>query len=485
MNRKMIAYSLGKALRIEGLLLLIPMILSFAYRDGGRRPFLITVLLCLIIGTWICRKEPKDKELFIKDGFIVVAGTWILFSLFGALPFYISGEIPHYVDALFETVSGFTTTGSTILTDIEALSRSLLFWRSFTHFIGGMGVLVFVIAVLPMERNHGEGSTINILKAEVPGPEFGKLTSRLTVTARILYGIYMAITAALVVFLLIGGMNFFDALTTAFSTAGTGGFSAHNASIRFFNSPFIETVLTVGMLAFGVNFNLYHAMLLRGFKPLKESSELRYYLGIYFSFVLLIAVKNLNLYPNFATSWHHAAFTASSVMTTTGFVTENFQLWPTLSKILLVLLMFMGACAGSTGGGLKIYRVRILLKAIMAEVKRMISPNRVVSIESEGSLVDQEKLRSILSYFAIYTFFFVSMVILIAFEGKDLTTTFTSVVTTFNNVGPGLNAVGPVENFYQFTPFSKIVFVITMLAGCLEILPIMILFVPDIWFKRY
>lgn len=484
MNRKMIVYSLGKALRIEGLLLLIPMILSFSYQDGGRKPFLFTVLLCIIIGTLTCRKEPKDKELHIKDGFVIVAGTWILFSLFGALPFFLSGEVPRYVDALFETVSGFTTTGSTILTDIEALSRSLLFWRSFTHFIGGMGVLVFVIAVLPVERNHGEGSTINILKAEVPGPEFGKLTSRLTVTARILYGIYMAITAVLVVFLLLGGMNFFDALTTAFSTAGTGGFSSYNDSIRYFNSPFIETVLTVGMLAFGVNFNLYHAALLRGFKSFKESSELRYYLGIYFIFVLLMTVENLNLYPNFATSWHHAAFTASSVMTTTGFVTENFQLWPTLSKILLVLLMFMGACAGSTGGGLKIYRVRILLKATMAEVKRMVSPNRVVSIESEGSLVNQEKLRSILSYFAIYTFFFVFMVILIAFEGKDLTTTFTSVATTFNNVGPGLNAVGPVENFYQFTAFSKIVFIITMLAGRLEILPILILFVPDVWLRR-
>ena len=244
MNRKMILYALGKALRIEGLLMMIPMILAFVYGDGGRFPFVITIALCLVIGSLSGRKKPEEEELHIKDGFVVVAGTWILFSLFGALPFFLSGEIPHYVDALFETVSGFTTTGSTILTDIEALSSSLLFWRSFTHFIGGMGVLVFVVAVLPRERNKGEGSTINILKAEVPGPEFGKLTSRLNVTARILYGIYMAMTVVLIVFLLIGGMKPFDAVTTAFSTAGTGGFSPYNDSIRYFNSPFIETVLT-------------------------------------------------------------------------------------------------------------------------------------------------------------------------------------------------------------------------------------------------
>ncbi|ERJ83320.1 cation transport protein [Peptostreptococcaceae bacterium oral taxon 113 str. W5053] len=484
MNRKMITYSLGRALRIEGMLLFIPFLLSILYQDKGTLPFFITMVLCLAIGSLMAMKKPLKEDFHIKEGLILVAGCWALFSIFGALPFFISREIPNYVDALFETVSGFTTTGSTILTDIERLSKSLLFWRSFTHFIGGMGVLVFVVAVLPMDRNQGEGSSINILKAEVPGPEFGKLTSRLNVTARILYGIYIVMTAVLVAFLLAGGMSLFDAVTSAFSTAGTGGFSAHGESIKFFNSTYLEIVLIVGMLAFGVNFNLYYAILMGGWKNIWENDELKYYLGIFATATIFMAIKNMDLYTSFGESLKNAGFTASSIMTTTGFVTVDFQHWNAFSQGILVLLMFIGASAGSTGGGLKVYRIGVLFKTVFAEVKKVLNPNRVVNVQHDGHVLEKDKVRSICAYFVIYMFFFVLSFVLISLEGKDLVTSFTAVATTINNVGPGLSRVGPVENFFHFSIFSKIILTIDMLAGRLEILPILILFVPDVWKRR-
>lgn len=482
MNRRMIIRSLGFSLLILGATMLFSLAFGLYYGDAGRFPLLWSAAVTAGVGGLLTKVKPERYTLDIKEGFILTAFVWIFSSIFGALPFVLSGAIPNVLNALFETVSGFTTTGSTILSEIESLPPSILMWRSFTHFIGGMGVLVFVVAILPRGRDN-DSHSINVLKAEVPG-EFGKLTSRLANTARALYAIYVGMTLVLTVILLIAGMNLFDALTTSFATAGTGGFSPHNASIAYFNSPTIEWILTFGMLAFGVNFNLYYAKLMTGGRIFTKSREFMRYVEIFLGACLLMALKNLSLVGNFLTSLRDSAFTAASVMTTTGFITVDFEAWPTFSKGILLMLMFIGACAGSTGGGIKVGRIVVLGKAALAEIKRIIHPHRIVAVRDETGVLTSEKLRSVLSYFVLYIFVFAISFLLVTWEGKDLITSFTAVATTMNNVGPGLELVGPVQNFAHFGDFTKIVLIIDMLAGRLELIPILVFFVPEAWFRN-
>lgn len=452
------------------------------YADSGRVPLLLSAFVTAGVGAILTRIKPKNYTLDIKEGFILTALVWIFSSIFGALPFLFSGAIPNVLDALFETVSGFTTTGSTILSEIESLPKSILMWRSFTHFIGGMGVLVFVVAILPRGRDN-DSHSINVLKAEVPG-EFGKLTSRLANTARALYAIYVGMTILLTIILVSCGMTLYDAVTTAFATAGTGGFSPHNASIAYFHSPTIEWVLTIGMLAFGVNFNLYYAKICTGGRIFTKSHEFLRYVEIFLGAALFMALKNLSLAGDFFTSLRDSAFAAASVMTTTGFITVDFEAWSTFSKGILILLMFVGACAGSTGGGIKVGRINVLGKAALAEMKRIIHPHRIVAIKDETGIVSSEKLRSVLSYFVLYIFVFVISLFIVTIEGKGLITSFTAVATTINNVGPGLELVGPVQNFAHFGGLTKFVLIIDMLAGRLELIPILIFFVPEAWFRH-
>ncbi len=403
--------------------------------------------------------------IYAKEGLIIVATAWIFWSLAGALPFVLSKSIPSYVDAFFETVSGFTTTGSTILTEIEGLPKGILFWRSLTHWVGGMGVLVFVMVLTSLD----EKNSMHLMRAEVPGPEADKLVPKARGTARILYGMYFALTAIEVVFLLAGGMNLFDAVTHAFSTAGTGGFSSYNASVAHFNSAYIDGVITVFMILFGINFNLYFFLLLKEFKSVFKNEELRAYLGIIAGATVVITCNIAGGYHSLLKAFRYAAFQVASVITTTGFVTADFNKWPELSKCVLLLVMVIGASAGSTGGGIKVSRLLILVKSIRRELKTMIHPKAVNIVKINGKKVKEETMRGVYVYFIAYILILIVSVLLISINNFDFTTSFTGVLTTLNNVGPGLNLVGPVENFAKFSDFSKIVFCVDMLIGRLEI----------------
>ena len=479
MNYQMIGFVIGRILLTEAALMALPMLVALLYGESVL-PFLLPILVLVLLGGALGLPRPKRTALYARDGFAVVALAWILVSAFGAVPFVLSGDIPSMVDAFFETVSGFTTTGSSILREVESLTRSGLFWRSFTHWVGGMGVLVFVMAVLPMSDGHG----MHLLRAEVPGPTVGKLASRMGDSAKILYGIYLAITVLEIVLLLAGGMPLFDACVHAFGTAGTGGFSCRNLSVGAYQSAYFDVVIGVFMLLFGVNFNLYYFLLTRHFREVFRSEELRAYVVIVAAAVGAITLDILHIYGSALTSLRHAFFQVSSIITTTGYATVDFNLWPEFSRGILVVLMFVGACAGSTGGGIKVARVVILIKASYADMRRMLHPNAVSTVRFEDKTVSDRQLRGVHLYLTVYLLVFTASFLLLSLEQFDMVTTFTALASCINNIGPGLEMVGPMGNFADFSPFSKLLLSFDMLVGRLEIFPMLLLMAPSIWKRR-
>ncbi|MBO7670936.1 MAG: TrkH family potassium uptake protein [Oscillospiraceae bacterium] len=476
MNRRIVGNTLGKVLLAEAALLLLPMTAALFAREPVL-PFLSTILLLLVSGFLLTRIRPRSPELFAREGFVCVGLSWILMSLFGALPFVFSGDIPLLIDAWFETVSGFTTTGASILENPELLSRGCLFWRLFTHWIGGMGVLVFIAAVLPVSGD----SYIHIMRAEVPGPTVSKLVPRVRKTARILYLIYLVLTAVECLLLVLGGMSFYEALLHSFATAGTGGFSTRAASIGAYQSVYIEMVIAVFMLLFGCNFNLFYLILIGQVSTALRSEELRVYLGIIAGAVLLIAVNIMKSCGGFLSGLRYAFFQVMTVLSTTGFSTCDFDRWPELSRWVLVLLMFIGGCAGSTGGGMKVSRIIILLKSCHAELRRMIMPSRVRRIWFEGRTVGDQTVQSVQVFFFLYLLITGTGTLLLSLDGCDLTTNLTASIACISNVGPGLSAVGPSGNYLFFSPLSKLILSLEMLLGRLEIFPMLFLFSPRVW----
>lgn len=480
MNYRMIGYILGKMLRIEAVLMLLPAFVSLLYGERSGLSFLIVSGVLLVMSLVLSRK-PSNTSIYAKEGFVIVALAWIFWSAFGALPFVITEAIPHFVDAFFETVSGFTTTGSTILTNIEALPKGVNFWRCLTHWVGGMGVLVFVMAIIPL----GDKGAMFLMRAEVPGPTCDKLVPKTQSTAKILYGMYILLSFMEVIFLLAGGMNLYDALIHTFSTAGTGGFNNRNASVAFYDSAYIDAVITVFMLLFGINFNLYYFLFLKNFRDVFKNEELRVYLGVVAGAILLITVNISHLYAAPLKAFRYAAFQVASIITTTGFITANFELWPEFSKAVLLLLMIIGACAGSTGGGMKVSRILILAKTIGKEIRQILHPKSVNVVKLDGKRVSDESTHGVYVYVICYIVILAGSILLITVDNFDFTTNFTAVLTTLSNVGPGLAKVGPIENFSQFSYFSKLVLSIDMLVGRLEILPMLMLFAPQVWRKKF
>ena len=479
MNYKMVLYTMGRVVLLEAAFLVLPMAVSLLYGERCAVSFGLTILVALAVGfllTFLCRGSHGTSS--IKDGFMIVALTWIMLSAIGALPFVFSREIPSYVDAFFETVSGFTTTGATILTDVEALSRGMIFWRSFTHWIGGMGILVFVVMLMKTTDR-----SINILKAEMPGPTVDKLAPKSRDTARILYLLYSSLTVLETVLLLLGGMGLFDSVVHSLSTAGTGGFGAYNASAANF-SPYIQWVLTVFMLLFGVNFNLYYLLLLGRVRDIFRNTALKVYLGIIAAAVMIITVDILPLYQNFSTSLRQASFQVAAIMSTTGFVTADFTVWSPLSKTLLLLLMFLGGCAGSTAGGLKLSRIIILCKMARRELRRTLRPRVVDVIKMDGHRLEEQTAHSVAVYFALYMLCIGALLVALSFSPFDMETNLFSSVSCFNNVGPAFGMAGPVGNYSLYQPVLKLLLCAGMLLGRLEIYPMLLLFVPAAWRRK-
>lgn len=482
MNYRMISFYIGRILLIEGILLAFPAVVSVIYGEDTLFAFALTIAALAVIGSLALHKRPGTTSIYAKEGYVIVALAWILMSLFGALPFYLSGHVSEFTDSFFETVSGFTTTGATILKDIEALPKSLLFWRSFTHWIGGMGILVFVIALMPKTEN----SSMHVMRAEVPGPTVGKLVSKLRASARILYGIYCVLTAVQVIMLLAGGMPFFDSLVTSFATAGTGGFSVLGKSIEGYNSLYSEMVIAAFMLIFGVNFNLYYMFLVKQGKQAIKSEELRWYIGIIVAAVLIIA-SNLFLsnHDGLAESFRYAFFQVSSIITTTGFSTTNFDTWPMVSKFVIVFLMFVGACAGSTGGGIKVSRLIILVKSALRDIKKAINPRSIETVKIDKRTMEESVVKSVSVFFATYMLIAGVSMLVCAIDGFDFETTSTAVISCMGNIGPGLGAVGPYGGFADFSKLSKLVLCFDMLAGRLELIPMLMIFSPYAWARKY
>lgn len=477
MNKRMISYAIGKLLLITGLLLFTPVIVSLIYHETQGLYFGLVGIFLIVLGYLMSRKVPKKKNIYAREGFVIVALSWILVSAFSAIPYVLTGEIPRYIDAFFEMVSGFTTTGSSILTNVEALSHTSLFWRSFTHWIGGMGILVFVIAFIPI----ASGRSMHILKAEVPGPVVGKLVSKARVTARILYIIYAAMTVIEIILLLAGGMPLFDSILNAFGTAGTGGFGIKNASIAAYNSAYVDVVITVFMILFGINFNLFYFILIGKFKDVLRSEELKCYLGIIFVAIFVIVLNILPLYNNVLEAIRYASFTVGSTITTTGYVVVDYGKWPLLSQMVILLLTFTGAMSGSTGGGIKISRIVMYFKNAKNELTRALHPHSVQIVKFENQPVDKNVIGSIQGYLTVYLIIFVISLLILSCYKIDFTSAFTAVATCLNNVGPGLNVVGPVGNFSSLSDVSKLVLSFDMLAGRLELFPLLLLFAPSQW----
>ena len=480
MNRRMIAYILGWILIAEAILMAPSLLVGAIYREPSHRFFLLPMLLLLVLGGVFVIRRPQNTAIFARDGCFIVAASWTALSVFGALPFYLSGYFETIWDSIFEITSGFTTTGATILTDIEALPKCLLFWRSFSHWIGGMGVLVFVLAIAPLADER----SMHLLRAEVPGPAVGKLVPRIRETAKILYGVYSVLTLALILLLFLGGMPFFDSVCHAFGAAGTGGFSIKNIGIAHYDSAYIETLLGVFMLLFGINFNIYYFLLIRHVRETLKSEELKWYGAIVIFSTLAIALNVAALYPTFEESLRHAFFQVSSILTTTGYTTIDFaQQWPQFSQHLLILLMLIGACAGSTGGGLKISRLILLIKSFIQEIRRIISPRSVRMIRLDGQVVSNETLNSTRVYFISYIMILCVSTLLLSLDGFDFTTNLAAEIACFNNIGPGLGMVGPTGNYSAYSAFSKMLLSSNMLLGRLEIFPILIVFSRSAWRK--
>ena len=479
MNYAMIRYIIGWILNFEAAFMSPSFVVGLIYREKSAWAIFATMLLCLVIGVpMVLLKRPKQAVSYAKDGFVSVGLSWVVLSVMGALPFVISGSIPHPVDALFETVSGFTTTGSSILSDVEALPKCMLFWRSFTHWVGGMGVLVFMLTILPMSG----GYHMNLMRAESPGPSVERFVPTVKSTAKILYGIYICLSLLELLLLLVGKMPMFDALTLTFGTAGTGGFGIKNDSIGSYTT-YQQTVITIFMILFGVNFNVYFLFLLKKIRQGLKNEELRAYLGIILGAILLITVNIAGKFGNPFLAFHHAAFQVGSIITTTGYSTVDFNTWPTFSKTVLVLLMLIGASAGSTGGGIKVSRIVILAKSVKKELKQYLHPHSISKIKMDGKPVEHEVVRSINVFLIAYLLIYAVSMLIVSLDNFDFTTTFTSVAATINNIGPGLDLVGPAANFGILSVPSKLVLIFDMLAGRLEIFPLLLLFVPDTWRK--
>lgn len=480
MNFAMILYIMGYICTIEAGLMLLPLGVGLIYGENGIwGTFGISIVVLLAVGLPLVLRKPKNQSFYAKEGFVSVALGWIVMSLFGALPMYLSGEIGSFIECFFEAVSGFTTTGASIIPDLAKISRSLLMWRSFTHWIGGMGILVFLLMVLPMA---GKGS-MHLMRAESPGPIVGKILPKLSSTAKILYAIYSGMTVVLTILLLLGGLDLYDSLIHAFGTAGTGGFSNYAQSVGHFNSPYIEWVITVFMILFGINFNVFYLLLLGHVGSALKSEEMRVFFIIIIGSVALITANIIGTYGEFSLSVRAAAFQVASIITTTGFATNDFAAWPDLSRCVLMLLMIVGACAGSTGGGIKISRLVISAKFAWQEIMHINHPRTVTRVRFEGQPVGEETIRSTCSYLILYAFITVISILLISIENFDTETTVSSVLACMGNIGPGMGAVGPMGGFYSFSNMSKLLLSVDMLFGRLEIFPMLMLFSPSLWFK--
>ena len=482
MNTRIISYVISNLFKLMMALLLFPLAVSIYYKEGLKlsMAYIIPIIILCVLSYFLSGKGPENQSFFSKEGLVIVALSWLLISFFGALPFVISGEIPNMIDAFFESVSGFTTTGATILSEVESLSKSIIFWRSFTHLVGGMGVLVLVLAILP----KGNNQALHIMRAEVPGPTVGKLVAKMSYNSRILYIIYLVMTLIMILLLLAGGMSFFDACIHAFGTAGTGGFSSKNTSIGFYNSAYIDYVTSIGMLVFGLNFNLFYLLILGNIKQIFKSEEAKYYLSIVFIATAFICINIYPIYSSITRMIRDVFFTVSSIITTTGYSTVDFDKWPTFSKIILMFLMFCGGCAGSTAGGFKVSRLAILIKRFVREFKKIGHPNKVLNIKLEGKTLDKEMLEGVDSYFILYSVILFILLLITAWESDTFITALSAVLATFNNIGPGLGAVGPTSNFGLFSPFLKFILSLGMLLGRLEIIPLLILVSPRIYRKR-
>lgn len=480
MNRRMIGYIVGNMVQIEAAILLVPALTALLYQESCLWAFLLTALFCLIFGYLLKGKRPENVTIFSSEGYVSVALCWIVMSICGAIPLYFSGYFPNPIDALFEIVSGFTTTGATILADVEILPRSVLMWRSFSHWIGGMGVLVFMLAILPIAG----ASSMYLMRAESPGPSVGKLVPKVRSTAKILYLIYLFLTIVEMVLLVIAGCPLFDSINLAFATAGTGGFGVLNSSAGDYNA-IVQIILTVFMLLFGVNFNVYFLVYSRNLKEALKCEEARVYLGIVGASILLITINICSMFHSVKDALLHASFQVASIITTTGFSTVDFELWPEFSRTILVILMFVGACAGSTGGGIKVSRIAILAKTIKKELSFIIHPRNVRKTRFEGKQVEHEVLRSINVFLISYIAIFTLSLLIITLDNFDAITNFTAVASTINNIGPGLSLVGPTQNFSIFSNLSKVVLIMDMLTGRLEIFPMLILCTLGLRKKRW
>jgi len=478
MNYAAILYTLGWIFNITAVFLLLPLATAIIYQEQTWYVFIITMTLYCGLGFLFTRKKPQKKSIYSKEGFVIVACSWLVLSVCWSIPYVLSGVIPSFVDALFESVSGLTTTGASILTEVESLPKSILMWRSFSNWIGGMGVLVFMIAILPLSG----GSNMYMMKAESPGPSVGKLVPHVRTTAKILYGIYFGITLLLFLLLLFGGMNVFDAMNAAFATAGTGGFGIKNDSFGSY-SMYCQAIITIFMILFGVNFNVYYLLLKKRYKETWKIFEWKLYFIIILAAGVIILADTWGMFKSVEDAVNHVYFQVATVITTTGFSTQDFNLWPEMSRTILVFLMFIGACAGSTGGGIKVSRLTIWVKTIIKELDVVVHVRNVKKVKLDGKAVEHEVIRSVNVYFAAYILIFAISQFLITLDGNDLITNFTAVAATMNNIGPGLGMVGPAGNFSFFSDLSKIVLSFDMLAGRLELFPMLILFAPGTWKK--
>ncbi len=480
MNRRMVLHILGHIITLEAVLMLLPLTVSFIYREKCATSFIITIAIALLVGPILSAvSKPRNRVMFAKEGFFIVSFAWIFMSLIGALPFFISKEIPNYIDAFFEVVSGFTTTGASILTDVESMSKGLLFWRSFTHWIGGMGVLVFIMAIIPSISDR----SIHIMRAEMPGPIIGKLVPRAKQTAKILYLIYIVMTLVQFVLLMLGDMDWFESALHTFGTAGTGGFGIKADGLAGY-SAYSQWIITIFMLLFGINFNLYFLLLVGKIKPILKSTELRTYFGIFIIATLIITINISGMYANISDTIRDSAFQVASIMTTTGYSTTDFNLWPQLSKTIIILIMFIGACAGSTAGGMKLSRVMMVMKIAKRELKKVLHPRSVNTVVFEGKRLDESTIASVCAYFITYMFIIAAVLIIVSIQGLDFETNFTAVVSCFNNIGPGFSQVGPTQNFAIYNDFTTFILSITMLLGRLEIYPILLIMLPHTWTRE-
>ena len=481
MNYRFALRVIGNVLKYETLLLFIPLLVTLIYRENPIG-FIATILISGLASLILCRIKIDKQQMYAKEGFITVGIAWIMISVVGALPFVIDGSIPSFVDAFFETVSGFTTTGATILTEVESLPKGILFWRSFTHWIGGMGILIFMLALIPSLGS----STIHLIKAESPGPNPGKIVTKLKETANILYIIYFLLTIVQTILLVMAGLPLYDSLITALGTAGTGGFSNMNASIGAYHNSAVDWIVTVFMIIFGINFALYYQVLKGNIKNALRNEELKFYALIIVSAIALISFNIYDFYGrNLGETIRLSSFQVASIVTSTGYATADFNLWPSVSRTIIVFLMLVGAMAGSTGGGIKTIRVVIMLKAIKREINKILHPKRIQSVKIDGKVVGEETISGVFLFIGAYTIIALIAMFILSFDGFDLVTTSTSVITTLSNIGPGLNLVGPTGNFSIYSSFSKIVLSFCMLAGRLEIYPMLILFSPSLWRKNY